>query len=582
MPSKIAKKVDFHISQLYYQTYMASWNSQTATNILERPAQAPPKNVQYGRAASTMRIGDAFSLFANPEPDSDRVITLIAPPVFFSKNSYSTPLTLPLGLAYLAAALEKAAYKVKIIDCRGADADNVRLTPDGRFNMQGMDIKKSIKAIDPKTDIIGVSIMFSQEWPQVRDYIKQIREAFPDASIIVGGEHPTAMPEYSLRDCPAIDYVVRGEGELTLLDVVHRLRTGSVVEEVAGVCYLANNVFIETSISARMADIKEMPRPAWHLIDVEPYFQPNFTMGISHGRNMAMLATRGCPYQCTFCSSPSMWTTRYVMRPVSDVVDEIEDHIKEFGANSIDFYDLTAIVKRDWIIQFIAELDRRNLNITWQLPSGTRSESLDEEVIQGLARTGCEYLVYAPESGSKRTLEMIKKRVNLDNLEKSIRIAVKNGIITKVNFIIGFPFETRREILETLRFVLKLALIKVDDCNITMFSPYPGSELFRELYEEGAIGEIDDEYFALLMTQFDFTIARTFCRAVNPWEIVLYRVAGMSLFYGLSYLRAPGKIVRLITSVFRSRFQPHSLFEQRIFDFAVRARRTLLEKKAAS
>ncbi len=135
-----------------------------------------------------------------------------------------------------------------------------------------MDIKKSIKAIDTKTVIIGVSIMFSQEWRQVRVYIKQIREAFPDASIIVGGEHPTAMPEYSLRDCPAIDYVVRGEGELTLLDVVHRLRTGSVVEEVAGVCYIANNVFIETSISARMADIKEMPRPAWHLIDVEPYF----------------------------------------------------------------------------------------------------------------------------------------------------------------------------------------------------------------------------------------------------------------------------------------------------------------------
>ncbi|NOT49164.1 MAG: B12-binding domain-containing radical SAM protein [Acidobacteria bacterium] len=534
---------------------------------------SPPKNIQYGRAASKMAVADAFSAFANPDIQSEKIITLIAPPVFFSKNSYSTPLTLPIGLTYLAAALEKAHYKVKVVDCRGADADNIRLTPDGRFKVQGLDAQRSIKAIDPETDIIGVSIMFSQEWPQVRDYINQVREAFPDAVMIVGGEHPTAMPEYTLRDCAAIDYVVRGEGELTLLDLVHRIRSGKRAEEVSGVSYLANDVFIEAPLSARMADITEMPRPAWHLIEVEPYFQPNFTMGISHGRNMAMLATRGCPYQCTFCSSPSMWTTRYVMRPVEDVVDEIEDYVNKFKANSVDFYDLTAIVKRDWILKFTAELERRNLNITWQLPSGTRSESLDEEVIAGLAKTGCEFLVYAPESGSKRTLEMIKKRVDLKNLEKSIRISVKYGIVTKVNFIIGFPSETRKEIFETLLFVLKLAMLKVDDCNISTFSPYPGSELFRELQEEGAIGKIDDEYFALLMTQFDFTVAKTFCRHVSSWEIVLYRIVGMSLFYGLSYLRSPGKIFRLVKSIFQTKFQPRSLFEQRIYDFAVRKRR---------
>lgn len=561
---------------------MATWSSRTATKILDKSTEAPPKNIQYGRAASSMQIGDAFSIFRNPEPDSKSVITLIAPPVFFSKNSYSTPLTLPIGLAYLAAVLQKAEYKTKIVDCRGADADNIRLTPDGRFKQQGLDIERSIEMIDPATDIIGVSIMFSQEWPQVRDYINRVRAAFPDAVIIVGGEHATAMPEYSLRDCPAIDYVVRGEGELTLLDMVHRLRTGQRVEEVSGVCYVAKDVFIETPLSARMADIKEMPRPAWHLIDVEPYFQPNFTMGISHGRNMAMLATRGCPYQCTFCSSPSMWTTRYVMRPVADVVDEIEDHVKNYNVNSIDFYDLTAIVKRDWILQFVEELSKRKLDITWQLPSGTRSESLDDEVIAGLAKTGCEFLVYAPESGSNRTLEMIKKRVNLDNLVRSMRTAVKHGIITKVNFIVGFPFETRKEILETIRFILKLALMKVDDCNISSFSPYPGSELFRELQNEGEIDEINDEYFAVLMTQFDFTVARTFCRAVGPREIVFYRIVGMAMFYGLSYLRSPGKIFRLAKSLFQSHFQPRSLFEQRIYDFAVRTKQSFGQKKPAT
>jgi anaerobic magnesium-protoporphyrin IX monomethyl ester cyclase len=523
-------------------------------------------------------IGDAFSVYANPAPQSTRVVTLIAPPLYFSKNSYSTPLTLPLGLAYLAAVLEKAHYRVKIVDCPGSDANNIYLTPNRRFKVQGLDEQRSIEVIDRETDIIGVSIMFSQEWPQVRDYINRIRRAFPYVKIIVGGEHPTAMSEYTLRDCPAIDYLVRGEGELTLLEVVYRLRSGEPVHGVSGVAYTADGKFFQSPLSPRLADIKRMPWPSWHLIDVEPYFQPNFTMGISHGRNIAMLATRGCPYQCTFCSNPSMWTTRYVMRSVSDVVDEIVDHIKKYRVNSIDFYDLTAVVKREWILQFIAELEHRDIHITWQLPSGTRSESLDDEVIEGLARTGCEFLVYAPESGSQRTLDMIKKRVNLKNLQKSIAIAVMYGITTKVNFIIGFPFESRIDMFKTLCFVWKLALMKVDDCNISAFSPYPGSELFDELQRENAFGKIDDEYFATLMTQFDFTVAKTFCRHVRSWEILSYRVVGMVVFYVLSYLRCPGRLIRVAKGIVQNQFQPRSLFEQRIYDFIVRARRTLCAK----
>ncbi len=540
----------------------------------ERKTYESPKNIQYGRAASTMDVGDAFSVYANPDPNSNRHITLIAPPIYFSKNSYSTPLTLPLGLAYLAATLEKAKYKVNILDCRGRDVDNIRVSKDERFKVQGLDERESLEFIDPETDIIGVSIMFSQEWPQIRDYINLVRERFPKAKIIVGGEHPTAMPEYTLRDCPAIDYLVRGEGELTLLDVVHRIRSGKAVVGVGGVAYLAGGEYIETPLSARMADITEMPWPAWHLIDMEPYFQPNYTMGISHGRNIAMLATRGCPFQCTFCSSPSMWTTRYVMRPVKDVVDEIVVQQEKYKVTSIDFYDLTAIVKKDWILQFIAELEERQIKVTWQLPSGTRSESLDDEVLEGLARTGCEFLVYAPESGSEKTLALIKKRVKLENLVRSIRTAVANDIVVKVNFIIGFPFETRKDIFATLFFAWKLALMKIHDCNISSFSPYPGSELFNELDRDGAFGEISDEYFAVLMTQFDFTVTRTFSNHVSSWEIMIYRVVGMSGFYGLSYLRSPGKILRLVKSLFQERFQPRSMFEQRIFDSVVRRRKS--------
>jgi hypothetical protein len=178
------------------------------TELRGRPAYTPPKNVFYGRPPSTLDMGDAFSVYANPDPQSTRVVTLIAPPLYFSKNSYSTPLTMPLGLAYLAAVLDKAHYRVKIVDCPGSGANHIYYIPNGRFKAQGMDEQRSIELIDLETDIIGVSIMFSQEWPQVRDYITRIRRAFPYAKIISGrgtshgdvGVHAARLPRHRLSD----------------------------------------------------------------------------------------------------------------------------------------------------------------------------------------------------------------------------------------------------------------------------------------------------------------------------------------------------------------------------------------------
>lgn len=550
--------------------------------VREKPHYTPPKNKAYTRPSSQIEIEDAFKVYANPNVNTNKDIVLIKPPILFSKNAYSTPITMPLGLAYIASVLDKAGYPVRIIDCPGFDLERISLTPDGKFKLQGMDEGESIEMIGPDADIIGVSIMFSQEWTYIREYLKKIRKKYPKATIVVGGEHPTAMPEFTLRDCPAIDYLISGEGELTMLEAVHKLRINQSIENVSGVAYLKENQFHINGLAPRLANIKEMPWPKWDLIQVEPYFQPNFTMGIAHGRNIGILATRGCPYQCTFCSNPSMWTTRYTMRDVNDVVNEIEFYIKKYNVNSIDFYDLTAIVKKEWILEFMKELHRRELDIVWQLPSGTRSESLDEEVIGSLANSGCKFLVYAPESGSQTTLEMIKKRVNLKNLQKSVSIALRYGITVKVNFIIGFPFETRKSMWETLLFVWKLALLKTDDANVATFTPYPGSEMYEELKKENVFGEINDQYFENLVTQFDFTMSKTFCRHVPDFEVFIYRILGMSVFYGLSYLRVPSRLVRLIGCLFRNKnFQPRSAFEQRIFDMIARKRKDKLKAAAA-
>jgi anaerobic magnesium-protoporphyrin IX monomethyl ester cyclase len=534
------------------------------------------KKESYFKPAASVDIQDAFIQFSNPDINflKSSYITLIRPPIIFSAKSYSTPITLPVGISYIAAALKKSNYRVKIIDCVGAGINEIHTTVDNRFKIQGIDVDRSIQMINKDCDIIGISTMFSQEWPHIRRYINKVRDSFPNAKIIVGGEHATAMPEFSLRDCPAIDYIIKGEGELALIQLVYNIRKG-IEDKISGVVFLKDGRYNESLLAPRLVKIENLPWPSWELLDIEPYFQPNFTMGISQGRNMPLLATRGCPYQCTFCSSPQMWTTRYVMRPASDVVDEIEYYIKKYQINSVDFYDLTAIVKKEWVMDFTNELKRRNLDITWQLPSGTRSEALDEEVISRLADTGIKFLVYAPESGSKRILKEIKKKVNLKKLTQSVSFAKKNKIITKLNFIIGFPNENRLDMLKTLLFIWKLALLKVNDCNLSIFSPYPGSEIYDELRKSSVIPEINDAYFESLITQFDFTASKSYCRDIGTIELSSYRIIGMSIFYGLSYFRCPGRLLRLIklSRIFISKtqdFEPDSMFEQRIFDYIAR------------
>ena len=270
-----------------------------------------------------------------------------------------------------------------------------------------------------------------------------------------------------------------------------------------------------------------------------------------------------------------MWTTRYLMRDPKAVVDEIEFLIREYGANSIDFFDLTAIVKKQWILAFCAELAERNVKIAWQLPSGTRSEALDAETLLAIYEAGCRFLVYAPESGSEETLRKIKKKLRLPRLVKSVRAATAIGHTVKINLIIGLPHERLRNVLQTILFACKLALMGAEDCNISVFTPYPGSELFNELRESGVISAVDDNYFRSLIIQFDLTASSSFAPHLRGWQLLIARICGQSLFYLLSYSLHPNRIVRLLRGLCSSgRFQPSNLFEQRISDFLARRRLT--------
>jgi anaerobic magnesium-protoporphyrin IX monomethyl ester cyclase len=534
--------------------------------------QTPKKSARLVRDTDDRRLADVYEMFAAPAGATGKV-TLVRPFSVLSKSTYSAAILPPLGLAYLASVLRCSGYDVGIVDAQGADIFNIRHSECGRYYLQGLGIAELVDAIDPETTVVGVSLMFSQEWLPQRDFIQAVRARYPNMTIVVGGEHPTAFPEYVLRDCPEIDYVISGEAEITLLELVHRIFHAKDTVDSPGVaCIDENGALVTNGFSDRITHIDDLPRPAWDICELENYFQPNWAMGIGMGRHMPILATRGCPYQCTFCSNPLMWTTRYKMRDPKEVVDEIEYLVREYKADSIDFFDLTAIVKKEWTLAFCAELKRRNLSITWQLPSGTRSEALDQETLTAIYETGCRLITYAPESGSERTLKSIKKMLKLPRIIDSIRIAKRIGHTVKANLVIGFPDEEHRDILKTLWLSFKLALYGTDDCNISIFSPYPGSELYERLRGENKIPAPDDDYIISLLVYFDLTKTASYCEGVSGRSLAFYRLIVYLVFYSTAYVVYPKRLIRVAKSIMSASFKPGNVIEQRLYD--IYARRT--------
>jgi len=556
--------------------------SSEDTTIYE-PINTP--NINWVKELDRRHMDSSFNSFKAPV-DDNRVITLCKPFVVLSKNAYSSPVTLPLGLAYLGGVLEKADYKTKIIDATG-DERPIKITrsTDNQCNLQGLTLEQIIKRIDPKTFIFGISLMFSQEWIFHRPLIKKIKEKFPNIIIVAGGEHPSAIPEYVLRDCPAIDYVIRGEGEFSMLEFSHNLFHKKSVNNIAGISFInKDNKFVDNGASKRIEHIDKIPRPAWHLLKPENYFNDYFTLGLAKGRNMPILATRGCPFQCTFCSSPTMWTTRYIMRDPEEIVDEIEWLKKEYKANDFEFFDLTAIIKKSWILEFCNVLKKRGIkDITWQLPVGTRTETLDKEILKAIHDSGCHSVCYAPESGSEKSLNVIKKRVKISRLLSSIKSAVEVGHNTKLNFIIGFPHETIIDCLKTIFFAVYCAFrYGVSDINFAIFVPYPGSELFEELKKRKKV-EVNDVYFNKLHAQFDFTKGDSYCENVPSSILMILRFMAFLLSYGSIYIARPMRIFRLLKNIFSGKeFFATNLLEQRIYEFFLRRKMKRSEKKISA
>src|SRR5690606_15279758 len=252
-------------------------------------------------------------------------VQLIHPPVYLNVHAMTAlrP-SLPLGLAYVAAALRRAGHAVSVIDAVAEAPDQVTQGARKQLFALGLTVPEIVARLDPAADVIGVTNMWSFSWPLVRELITAIKQARPDTPIVCGGEHFTGLAEHSMQQAP-IDVIVLGEGEEGAVEGVAELaKERPDFAAIPSIVYrdASGQPVRSAAMRARKKDVDSIAWPAWDLFRIDTYNHHNYVNGVKMGKTIPILATRGCPYQCTYCSSPNMWTTKWYARNPKDVVDE--------------------------------------------------------------------------------------------------------------------------------------------------------------------------------------------------------------------------------------------------------------------
>lgn len=449
----------------------------------------------------------------------------------------------PIGLAYLAASLRRAGHSVGVIDAI-AEAPNQR-TPAGRLERLGLSDDEIIARIDAETGAVGVTSMFSFQWPLLREMIRSIRRARPDLVIVGGGEHLTAVPEFAMGEAP-LDFIVLGEGEDVATALFAALEGDRDFDpaDLPGLCWRNRDGEAVCNPRAnRKRDLEDIPWPAWDLFRLDVYDAYHYTTGNRYGRTVPVLATRGCPYQCTFCSSPKMWTPRWYARDPRDVVDEIAYYVSHYGADHFPFQDLTSVIKREWIVEFCKALIDRKLDVRWQLAAGTRCEAIDEEVVSLLRRSGCRALYFAPESGSERTRKRIKKQLKTPVLMRAAELAIRGGLNLGAYLVIGFPEDSAEELDETVALARHFGRLGLSDVACAFFFPVPATPLFDQLVASGRIRLDDENLMAPIFAHGKWLKERyNYCENLSAARLTYYKYKITASFYTALWTHHPGRL----------------------------------------
>jgi len=401
-----------------------------------------------------------------------KILLLIPPTDLFrfygGLRSFSNPQP-SLGIAYIAAVLRENGYEVRVVDAY----------VNGYNLPQLMDI---IGQFQP--DLIGMSVLTPSS-EVVYEISKNIRATFPAMIIVMGNLHATLFCEDILAKNYA-DFIVHGEGELTTLDLVKTLERQGNLENVHGISFKKNAMIINNPLRPHIEDLDSLPFPAWDLFPMEKYSTDPRTEVKKNAVETLILATRGCPNQCTFCSSRTERSlgSKYRMRSPKSVVDEMVYMNRRYGGEVFSFMDLAFPLVKNHAVDFCKEIIMRGLEKKFKWVTECRVKPLDEETLLFMKQAGCMRVCFGIESGNNETLKMLRKNFTIDDVRRAVKLAKKSKLEVDGMFMIGLPGESEALVNETINFALELDL-RYAIFNI--FVPYPGCDLYNTLKAEGKI-----------------------------------------------------------------------------------------------
>ena len=400
----------------------------------------------------------------------------------FKKGSGYVP---PLGIMYIAGYMESKGFSCDVLDCL---VEKYKIS----------DLKKHL--LKNKYDFIGITCMTNSALDAFAS-AKVAREACPDALIVLGGVHPTALPEQTIRECSDADFVIIGEGEQTFVDLANCLQEEKSCHTVDGLAYRSKeeSKVKYTTPRTPIPDLGALPFPAYHKVPMEKYI-PHVTQYIDLP-NYPILLQRGCPYQCTYCDHGAVLGRKIRSLSVERAIENIRYLVKNYGARGVYFLDSVFTVRRDFIMKLLKELQHQDFKISFAC--NARADQLDIELLTELKKTGCWMIQVGIESGNIKSLELIKKASYssafkpdpndpngrpylLNKYEQEIRNCQKLGIQVMASYILGLPGETIEDVETTISFAKKLA---TETALFFLPVPYPGSHLLTQAKEDGGLKE---------------------------------------------------------------------------------------------
>lgn len=362
--------------------------------------------------------------------------------------------TLPFGVAALASILERDGIPVSIIN------DSITSVTE--------DTLRRAASKEPGRPVFGITSLTLQAERAIEIY-DLIMKTLPDAAVIVGGIHATALPEEFLA--AGIRYVFAGEADLVISDIARSLSAGREIDHIPGVIYKDRSGTVQRNTQPGLIDLCDLPPFPYHLFAED---LPHYDLG-------AVMSSRGCPYQCIFCSQRAITGLSHRTRPVEHVVAEIDTLTQQYGTDYVTFFDDNFLVDRVWAEDLCRAISERGLGGKLRFMCQMRGDAVSEESLRLLASAGFNALSFGIETGSERVAEFITKGESVESNVRAVYLAKQHGFTVLGTFIIGFPTESASERRQTLELAMRLPL---DVMRVNIAIPYPGTPLFEMTKEK--------------------------------------------------------------------------------------------------